>query len=367
MSRRIPGYLFHKATGQARVIIAGKTHWLGKHGTPESHERYDNLIGELVATRGNDCHTSISLSEVLAGFWKYAKERYGKFGRGPYGHAVNWRGSIRLLREAYGKQRARDLRPKQVKSLIVDAAGRNGWSRQYANQQLAKVKAIYKWAAAEELVSVEAYQRIAIIEGIRLNASTLPESPPVEPVSDGVVDATIPLLKPVVGDMVRFQRLTGCRPGEVVRMLVDEIDRSGDVWSYSPEHHKTRHHGKSRRIFIGPRAQMILARHLLKTDCSGKFSLTNRRVFEYRIGRGYSTDSYRRAVQRAIERHNRGIRVYLPSWHPNQMRHTAAGELRAEFDIETVAGVLGHSRTNMSELYSGRAEARAKKAVKKLG
>ena len=38
-SRRIPGYVHHKPTGQARVRINGKDYYLGKFGSPESHER----------------------------------------------------------------------------------------------------------------------------------------------------------------------------------------------------------------------------------------------------------------------------------------------------------------------------------------
>jgi len=42
--KRIPSYSLHKATGQARVRINGKTHYLGKYGTSESKARYDALI-----------------------------------------------------------------------------------------------------------------------------------------------------------------------------------------------------------------------------------------------------------------------------------------------------------------------------------
>lgn len=35
-----PGYSLHKASGQARVKFNGKTTYLGKFGSPESHQRY---------------------------------------------------------------------------------------------------------------------------------------------------------------------------------------------------------------------------------------------------------------------------------------------------------------------------------------
>ena len=68
----------------------------------------------------------------------------------------------------------------------------------------------------------------------------------------------------VVSDMVEFQRATGARPTEVCILRPCDIDRSGDVWIYRPESHKTEHHGKDRQIYIGPKAQAALARYLLR-------------------------------------------------------------------------------------------------------
>ena len=69
--------------------------------------------------------------------------------------------------------------------------------------------------------------------------------------SDRIVDATLLALPPVVADMVRVQRLTSPRPGEICSMAPADIDRSGDVWVYSPADHKTEHFEKDRVIAIG--------------------------------------------------------------------------------------------------------------------
>jgi len=63
----------------------------------------------------------------------------------------------------------------------------------------------------------------------------------------------------VVADMVRFQRFTGARPGEVCQIRPIDVDRSGEVWTYRPESHKTEHHGRQRIIYVGPQAQEVLA------------------------------------------------------------------------------------------------------------
>ena len=36
---KLPKYSLHKATGQAKVRIQGRDHYLGKHGTPEAWEK----------------------------------------------------------------------------------------------------------------------------------------------------------------------------------------------------------------------------------------------------------------------------------------------------------------------------------------
>ena len=48
----------------------------------------------------------------------------------------------------------------------------------------------------------------------------------------------------------------------------DDIDRSGAVWVYVPENHKTEHHGKARRIYIGPHALKILEPWLAPSNVS---------------------------------------------------------------------------------------------------
>ena len=47
---RVPSYRRHKVTGQAVVTLAGKDHYLGSYGTPESRENYQRLVSEWLAT-----------------------------------------------------------------------------------------------------------------------------------------------------------------------------------------------------------------------------------------------------------------------------------------------------------------------------
>ena len=46
MTVRPPKYQLHKATGQARVRIKGRDIYLGKYRSPESEQRYRQVIAD---------------------------------------------------------------------------------------------------------------------------------------------------------------------------------------------------------------------------------------------------------------------------------------------------------------------------------
>jgi integrase len=139
-----------------------------------------------------------------------------------------------------------------------------GQSRRYANENMHRIRKIFRWPASEQLIPPSVPQGLEMVDGLQKGYTEAREGDPVEPVDDAVVEATVPHLAPIVADMVRLQRLTGARPGEICRLRPVDIDRSGEVWSYVPAECKTEHHGKRRTIFVGPKAQAILRPYLLR-------------------------------------------------------------------------------------------------------
>ena len=55
------------------------------------------------------------------------------------------------------------------------------------------------------------------------------------------------------------------------------------------------------------------------------------------------------------------------SWHPHQLRHNAATELRKEFTLETARIILGHHSAAITEVYAGQDEHEAIKAITQVG
>jgi integrase len=272
---RLPKYRRH-SSGQAFVEIDGRRHYLGFYGSDESKERYQCIIAELcsrpkadilAARSPADRVNGITIVELIAVYLEFARDYYRKNGR-PTGTAERLRPVMRRLRGLYGLSPAIEFGPIELKALrqsMVDA----GHSRTYVNMNVDRVRRMFRWAVAESLIPATVHQALAAVPNLRKGRTEARESAPVTPVSDEVVEATLPYLTPAVADMVRLQRLTGCRPNEVRLIRPRDVDRSGgDVWLYRPAEHKTEHHERDRVIVIGPKAQDILRPYLLRSPDS---------------------------------------------------------------------------------------------------
>lgn len=193
----------------------------------------------------------------------------------------------------------------------------------------------------------------------------------VDPADDADVELTIPLLSQTFQDTIRFIRGTGCRPGEARLMQVGDLDR--ETWLFKPSTHKTAKKGRTRAVPIPTRVQSLLLPRLLRPTDAFVFGASGgKRPFERRaLGRAIERALKRLNKQRAEKREEDGLTLeQLPPiahWHPYQLRHVRAVEVREEFDLETAQVILGHSRINMTEHYAKVTEERAKEVQEKLG
>jgi integrase len=226
-------------------------------------------------------------------------------------------------------------------------------------------------------------------------------------VPEAFVDAVLPHVSRQVAAMIELQRLTGMRSGEVTILRGCDLDTSGKVWIFTPHDHKTAHHGHERKVYLGPKAQLVI-RPFLKADsqaylfspkdavaeqleakhASRKTPLscgnrpgTNRKSKPKREpGERYDTNSYRRAIDRGIAAANKAIlaeaaaegiaekdAALIPHWHPHQLRHNAATNLRKEHGIEVARIILGHRSAAITEVYAEVDHARAIDVMGKVG
>ncbi len=203
--------------------------------------------------------------------------------------------------------------------------------------------------------------------------------------------------------MIQLQRLTGMRPCEAVILRPCDIDRTDTVWIYTPQDHKNRWRGHRKEVPLGPRVQALLAPFLdrspeeycfspqeamewrrqnlsvhSKSDrktpvypselkAREKAKLARRKRKPKRVKRDrYDTDSYRRAINYGQQK-ARKAGVDLPHWHPNQIRHTRATEIRKKFGIEAAQVALGHARADVTQVYAERNSELARRIAMELG
>ena len=367
--------------------------------------------------------TSPTINELISGLLaRQPKEYYRRLDGTPTQEVDNIRLALRRLRQLYGHTDASAFDSLALETLR-ETMIRDGLCRGRINKDVGRIKRLFKWASAKKLVPATTFQELLSVAGLRAGRSGAKETDPVQPVAEEVVEATLPHLMPPVRALVQLQRYTGMRPGEVVIMRGIDLEMVSKVWLYRPGSdqgphgkHKTAHRGQSRIILIGPRAQEVLrpwirlnlqeflfqpkegrAAHNEERRKKRKSKVTpsqaNRkpkRNPKKAPGDHYTVITYDQAVAAGCRKaHSQtcaachrqqgetrqdwlarvakceGLKTF--HWHPNQLRHTKATELRKEFGIDAARAVLGHRSPAITETYAVLDMGRAAEAMEKLG
>lgn len=306
---------------------------------------------------------------------------------------LNIRHTLRALVEVAGDTLASEIGPETIDAYRELQVARD-ISLGVINQRVRTIRRAWKWLASKRLVSIESWQCLCALEPLRRGRCAARVTEPVRPVADSVVERTCDALPPSIAAMVRLQRITGMRPGEVCAMEWREIDRSGEVWVYEPRHHKTAHHGHRRRVMLGPRAQAILAplvglaiggrvfspnlameerdeaARLAYEPPEGAHDYRTWRCYQSRLaarprrhdrGDEWTTVSYAQAIRRAAQAAGE------PHWSPNQLRHSAATEARRGGGLDVAQLLLGHRHAEVTEVYAETDLARLRDWVRRHG
>ena len=402
-TQKQPAYRKQSGRNQAVVTLTDtdtgrrRPYYLGPYDSRESWERYHALLAwwEANGRRLPDDPRQAkhrpsegpSVSRIILEYWRHAESYYVK----PDGTPTTTLGEVKVavgtLRATYGTSAASDFGPKKLRE-VRGAMLQKGWSRSTINARIDHIRRMFKWAASYELVPPHVPQALSMVAGLRKGEYGVPEGRDVKPVPEAHIDKIKPYVADQVWALIRLQLHTAARPGELVLMRPMDIDRSGTVWTYTPESHKGEHHGHGRTVYIGPKAQQIITPYLDRAPHAYLFSPaeadearrqarrearktpescgnrpgTNRRgAPRKQPGDRYTADSYRRAIAYACKR------AVVPHWHPHQLRHNAGTFIRKEYGIEAARLILGHQTAGISLIYAEADEQKAKDIIAKVG
>jgi integrase len=434
LNGRIPKYSLHKASGRALVTLDGTDHYLGEYDSPASKVKYDRLVAEWLANGRRSqaqqlpASPSHTINELIAAYWEHAERYYRRPDGTPTPEIQSLRQALRPLILLYGETQAGEFGPLALKA-VRETMIKKGWCRNNINRQVSRLKSMFRWGTEQEMIPGSVFHALLAVRGLKQGRTDAVESDPVRPVPEHLITVIQPHVSSHVWSMVRLMLLTGARPGEVVNLRVDDIQKAEQVWKCELTEHKTRHHGHTRTIYLGPLAQAIIAPYLNRPTGSFLFSPaeaererrakltlarktpsscgnrpgTNRSPHPKRKpGQRYFVASFRRAIERACDiafplpatlartsvKGTRESRLESPAewkarlgeawaqvrewrrqhrWHPHQLRHNAATRIRRERGLDAARAILGHHSLAVTQVYAELDNGLAAETIRQLG
>lgn len=402
-----PDYTLHKASGKARVRIDGVDIYLGPYDSPESWQKYNQLMLQRLnggrpipedTLKPGAASEQLVVAEFVERYIEHAKLYYGE------DHQQRYRivSATRPLLALFASLPVSEFGPLKLSRVIeqliregdtrkeVAKHGFRPLSRKTVNDYLALLKRMFEWGVSQQLVASPQYVALKTVKNVRTSRGELARlttaSRRVLPVKMEDVEKTLAKCSKEIAAMIQTQLLTAMRPDEVTIMQPCSIDCSDPrCWIYVPGQHKNswREGMEHKEVFIGPRAQAILKPWLEACENESDYLFSPLRVAERfnlylqerngkpspyaRLSQArpprdhYDDQSYRQAVRRACRR--AGVTV----WTPNQLRHTTGTDVQAKFGAEGVKLMLGHRHLKTGEFYAERDREKYRLIVNELG
>jgi len=416
---RIPKYRPHSLRDFGFVEWKGERIPLpGKYKSPESLEAYGRFLAEIGRAPDDIQPSTLTVGDLATRYLDHAQVYY----RG--GKEYQQMGYVwRVLTDTAGNVLVNDFGPRAAER-VQQAMVAKGWTRPHINRQMVRLRRMFRWGVSREMVKPSVLEALRSLSPLKRGRTVAPEPEPVGPVPEGAVARTLPHLSPVVQDMVRLQEVTGMRSDNLCRIRPMDVDQThdtrGNVWIYRPEQHKARWRGAELRVLLGPRAQAILTPYLedraMDAFCFSPRESEERRHAAMRAARKtrvqpsqaarkpkkrpkhprrdhYDSSSYWKAVARGIKTANRNedkrvadanakeqtqaakehrkpIEIkpdHVPAWHPHQLRHSIATEIRRKYGLEGSQVFLGHADADVTQIYAERDLGLAFKIAAELG
>jgi len=346
----VPSYTLHRPTGQARVRLNGKDHYLGLYGSAESRTRYAELISQPQANPSDPIaphglqDAGPAVAELVLTYLRFAQTYYVKDGK-PTDEVACFKSAVSPLVTLFGVLPSKDFGPLQLQVMRTQYIAA-GWTRRFCNASVNGLRRIWKWGVSQELVPVTTWHALTTVAPLKAGKCDAPDRPKRQAVPRADLMAVKRKLTRRCRAMFDLLRFTGARPSEIRMLEWSMLDQSLPVWSATMNDHKTAHKGKIRVLHFGPRAQRVLRR--LKRNKSRKITV---------IGPDTLSEAMRDACDElAIDR-----------FSPYHLRHCHGTTVRDELGHEHAQAALGHAAPDTTAIYTSKLDKLASEAAAKCG
>ena len=149
--RRVPKYSLHKSTGQARVCIDGKDHYLGQYDSAEAKQRYRDLIDRWLLRNSDQRHSTMTVGQLTLLYDGHVRGYYRKNGQ-PTSEVLCIKSALRPLVRLHADALVSEFGPQKliaVRQVMID----EGWVRKSINRNVGRVVRMFRWAVASEFCS----------------------------------------------------------------------------------------------------------------------------------------------------------------------------------------------------------------------
>lgn len=361
------------SSGQARVTLNGKIHYLGKYGSVEAHEKYAELVKRWLAGDRRSMQqlphagqATVTVRDLFARYreWIEATGKYRKAGV-----ATSQRHLVELALRGF-EAHAGDVRATRLTAgLIVqwrdvlEQQQQPRLTRPGINDKVQLLLQALRWAKDRGLLTREVWNDCRDIRplqrgecgdrpdhGRQRRAVSLAD---VWKVADACTCRH-------VAAMLRVQALLGCRPGEICMMRWADIDKASPVvvdgvslWTYRvPQASgKTAHHGRSISYPVPPAAQAILEQFpapplaLIFSPAASMAERGRSRKTAPAFGVEWNARTYRQALTRACRVSG------VPYFTSHEIRHGAITRAAEAFGVLAAQRLANHSSSTTTARY----------------
>lgn len=369
----------------AYVTIKGRRIYLGKWGSAETYRKYAQIISDpTFASSSEKC-----VNDELAPPLKMIQDKRGKNRDekaatistlfSAYTHSYQTRPrysrtdlnrikhTLSVILETVSDIRIKDfgiIEMKKIKDRLLSSTFKHGgkeqhYSRSYINKILGTIKTAFRFGANELICSENDWMRIKCLDLVRAGRTQARESEGYRLITDEEFSAVLPYLQPFYRDMITLLESCGMRPSELCSMRGDEIDRSKDIWVYTPSHHKTATRGKQRYIAFTKEERKLLEKYMN----DGYLFTPERAVREQGRTRANPSSlrdfidplSLSKRLKDAVRKAIKAGKLKEP-WTLYNLRHKAITRIRVKYGVEYAQHFAGHSTILTQQYYDHSAE-----------